>query len=327
MTSDSVWVYYALIIKSDKPPKDTKIFSKMNQITHEQLAIFICVADNASFSTAAKVLSITPKAVSKQIAKLEAILGLSLFIRSTRYLAITSDGEALLAYAKQAHQSIQTMCEFANHDDDIQGVIRLTAPVPFGRKYVAGMIADFVKLYPKISIDLHLSDQVVDIYKQRFDLAIRIGELQDSGLITRRIMDNRRILVASPDYLAYHGIPQTLSELSNHQMLIFAYMGFSDDKWQLQNSYGEQAMIRAKGVLRSDNGDVLTLWCIQGLGISLREIWNVNDALQRGELIHVLQDWQGLPSKISFVYPAHTVLPKRLRVFMAYMIERCQKID
>ena len=303
----------------------------MNQITQEQLAILLCVADSASFSVAARQMNVSPKFISKQIARLEATLGIPLFVRSTRHLAITSEGRAMLEYAKTAHQALSAMHELGTDKATLAGTIRLTAPVPLGRKYIALMVADFVQMYPDVTIELCLSDQVVDLHKERFDLAIRIGALPDSALLARRIGVNERILVASPDYLASHGTPTTLDELDTHRLLIFAYAGFVDDAWVLRHHTGQERRIKAKGTLYSDNGeysdngDVLTVWCNRGLGISLRERWNVQDDIRAGRLVQVLTDWQGVSSNISFVYPRHIATPRRLQTFMDFVVDEWQR--
>lgn len=300
----------------------------MNQINREQLNILLCVAESASFSVAARQLNVSPKFVSKQIARLEAALGTALFVRSTRHLALTDEGRVMLAHAHTAHQALAAMQELAADKDALDGSIRLTAPVPLGRKYLAPMIADFVALYPQLAIELSLSDKIADIHKERFDLAVRIGDLPDSALLARRIGRNERVLVASPEYLARYGVPRHVDELNAHRLLVFAYAGFVDDMWVLQGAgkqAGKTCRIKAEGSLRSDNGDVLTTWCQKGLGISLREKWNVRDDVRAGRLVRVLEDWQTPGSNISFVYPKHAYLPKRLRVFMDFVVGKWEE--
>lgn len=292
-------------------------------IHSELLLVFIQVADCGSFSAAARQLNLPPKTVSKQMARLESLLGTSLFARSTRQLHLTPEGHAALAHARTAVAAIAHIRE-ATRREPLSGCIRLTAPAPFGRKYIAPAIADFVRAYPRIGFDLRLSDQVADLYGGQFDLAVRIGDLPDSTLVARRLAHNRRILTASPEYLRRHGTPQTPAELAQHHCLIFAHPGKRCDEWALQNAQGETARIQVTGQLQSDSGEALHAWCVAGLGISLRETWDVCDALAQGQLLRVLPEWERTPDKISLVYPRQSTLPERLRVFMDFLCERWQ---
>ncbi len=212
-----------------------------------------------------------------------------------------------------------------NKESTISGVIRLTAPAPFGQKYVASAIADFCRQYPAVSFDLRLSDQINDLYRSNLDLAIRIGELNDSRLIAKRIADNRRILTASPDYLRTHGSPKTPEQLAEHRCLLFAYPGLHSKQWQLTN--GKQHLsIDINSDFSSDSGDVLRLWCLAGLGIALRETWDVNDEIASGRLVRLLPDWQAIPSKISLVRPSRQYVPQRLRIFMDFLQARWENV-
>lgn len=287
----------------------------------EHLALFVQVADHGSFSAAARHLNLPPKTVSKQIARLESLLGITLFTRSTRQLHITAEGRAMLEHARTAVNAIAQMREAASRQP-LSGAIRLTAPAPFGRKYIAPAIAEFVRTYPHIGFDLRLSDQVADLYSGQFDLAIRIGKLPDSTLIARRLAGNHRILTASPEYVHRHGAPQTPAELAQHNCLVFVQPGARHDSLTLQNRQGQTTSIRFHGQWQSDSGEALHAWCAAGLGISLRETWDVCDALAEGKLVRILPDWQAVPGNISLVYPRQNTVPLRLRVFMDFLCER-----
>ena len=229
----------------------------------------------------ARALNVAPKVASKQVARLEAALGVALFTRNTRNLRLTDEGEALRDKARSVLDGLAEMRELAQGADGMRGMIRLTAPAPFGRKYVAAAVADFSRRYPQVGFSLCLSDEVCNLFAGNFDLAIRMGELADSRLIARRIAVNRRILVASPAYLAEYGCPQSPAELSEHRCLRFAYPGLAADSWTLRNGDAE-AVVRVSPHLSSDSGEVLHAWCMAGLGIfSARNVGCVRGAGKR----------------------------------------------
>lgn len=292
---------------------------------NDDLAVFLHVVDRHSFSAAARDLQISPKAVSKQIARLEGALGTTLFERNTRNLRITDEGRAIAERARVALSVLDEVKELARGgSQELTGNIRLTAPAPFGRKFVAAAITDFSRLHPRVGFDLRLSDQIQDLYSGDLDLAIRMGELADSRLLARRVADNRRILVASPAYIKAHGSPQSPEALKNHNCLVFAYPGLLQNTWRIQKNSLEEA-IAIDGTLSSDNGDVLHEWCLAGLGISLRETWDVHEELRSGHLLRVLADWEGVASKISLVRARREPVPHRLTAFSDFLLERWRR--
>lgn len=288
----------------------------------DDLAVFVQVMERGSFSAAARDLHVTPKRVSTRIARLEQALGVTLFERNTRSLRITHEGHAIAERARAALAMLEDMQELASSGKhELQGAIRLTAPAPFGRKYVTPAIAEFRRMYPQVGFELRLSDQVQDLYADDLDLAIRMGGLADSRLVARRVADNRRILVAAPEYLARHGIPSRPEDLAAHHCLVFTYPGLLQNTWPLCRSRREKA-VAVQGSLCSDNGDVLNAWCLAGLGISLRETWDVHEELRAGTLIRVLPAWEARPSQVSLVRARREPVPRRLTVFMDFLLQR-----
>ncbi|MCL2899632.1 LysR family transcriptional regulator [Brenneria tiliae] len=288
----------------------------------DDLAVFVHVVERHSFSAAARDLHLAPKTVSKQIARLEQALGTTLFERNTRNLRITSEGRAIAERARVALAVLEEMQELATGgSQELSGAIRLTAPTPFGRKFVAPAINDFCRLHPRVGFDLRLSDQVQDLYSGDLDLAIRMGELADSRLVARRVADNRRILAASPAYLKAHGQPAQPEELARHNCLVFAYPGLLQSTWPLRKGRREKP-VAISGTLCSDSGDVLHAWCLAGMGISLRETWDIHEELCDGRLVRVLPEWEALPSKISLVRARREPVPRRLTAFSDFLLER-----
>jgi len=291
----------------------------------DDLAVFVHVVERHSFSAAARDLHLAPKTVSKQIARLEQALGTTLFERNTRNVRITSEGRAIAERARVALAVLEELQELATGgSQELSGTIRLTAPTPFGRKFVAPAIHDFCRLHPRVGFDLRLSDQVQDLYSGDLDLAIRMGELADSRLVARRVADNRRILAASPAYLKAHGSPAQPEELERHNCLVFAYPGLLQSTWPLRKGRRETP-VAVSGTLCSDNGDVLHAWCVAGLGISLRETWDIHEELRDGRLVRVLPEWEATPSKISIVRARREPVPRRLTAFSDFLFDRWQE--
>lgn len=291
----------------------------------DDLAVFVHVVERHSFSAAARDLHLAPKTVSKQIARLEQALGTTLFERNTRNVRITSEGRAIAERARVALAVLEELQELATGgSQELSGTIRLTAPTPFGRKFVAPAIHDFCRLHPRVGFDLRLSDQVQDLYSGDLDLAIRMGELADSRLVARRVADNRRILAASPAYLKAHGSPAQPEELERHNCLVFGYPGLLQSTWPLRKGRREKP-VAVSGTLCSDNGDVLHAWCVAGLGISLRETWDIHEELRDGTLLRVLPEWKATPSKISIVRARREPVPRRLTAFSDFLFDRWQE--
>ncbi len=288
----------------------------------DDLAVFVHVVERQSFSAAARDLHLAPKTVSKQIARLEQALGTTLFERNTRNLRITDEGRAIAERARVALGVLEEVQELATGGSrELNGIVRLTAPTPFGRKFVAPAIHDFCRLHPRVGFDLRLSDQVQDLYGGDLDLAIRMGELADSRLVARRVAGNRRVLAASPAYLKAQGNPETPEDLARHNCLVFAYPGLLQNTWPLRKGRREKP-VTVSGTLCSDSGDVLHAWCLAGLGISLRETWDIHEELRDGRLVRVLPEWEAAPSKISIVRARREPVPRRLTAFSDFLLER-----
>ncbi|WP_420211417.1 LysR substrate-binding domain-containing protein [Burkholderia aenigmatica] len=288
----------------------------------DDLSVFVQVVERQSFSAAARDLHLAPKTVSKQIARLEQALGTTLFERNTRHLRITDEGRAIAERARVALGVLEELQELATGgSQELSGIIRLTAPTPFGRKFVATAIQDFCRLHPRVGFDLRLSDQVQDLYGGDLDMAIRMGELADSRLVARRIADNRRVLAASPAYLKAYGRPEKPEDLAQHNCLVFAYPGLLQNTWPLRKG-GREHAVAVSGTLCSDNGEVLHAWCLAGLGISLRETWDIHEELRDGRLVRVLPECEATPSKISIVRARREPVPRRLMAFSDFLFER-----
>lgn len=294
----------------------------------DDLAVFLRVVDCGGFSTAARALDLAPATVSKQIARLEQALGARLFERSTRRLRITDEGRAVAERARPALALLEDAADAARQGTQtLTGVLRVTAPVAVGVRYLAPTIAAFRERHPGVGFDLQLSDHVVDLYDSDIDLAVRAGRLADSRLVGRKLADSRRILVAAPAYLQRRGTPSHPRELHQHQCLLFAYPGLRHSRWTLRQAgrHGRTEVVDIAGDLRSDNGDAVRAWSIAGMGITLRETWDIHAELNDGRLVRVLPAWEASPSTISIVRVRRDQLPRRVSTFMSFLLDQWRK--
>lgn len=295
----------------------------------EDLAVFLKVMDCNGFSAAARALDLAPATVSKQIARLEQNIGARLFERSTRQLRITDEGRAVAKRVRPALTLLDEAADVAKQGvKALTGTLRITAPVSFGTRYLVPIIALFREYYPQLGFDLQLSDQVVDLYGSDFDLAVRIGRLADSSLLSRHLGESRRILVASPSYLQSMGIPTHPHELSQHRCLLFANSGQRKHRWILQCECKGSRIENVEVIsdLRSNNNAALQIWSRIGLGISLCEIGDVAEELCCGTLVRVLPDWAELSVPIQVVRVQRTPVPRRISAFVEFLAEQWRKV-
>lgn len=288
----------------------------------QDLRVFLQVIDSGSFSAVARELNIGPATVSKQIARLEKALAIRLFERSTRLLHVTDEGRSIADRVRTALSLLDSVGEVANlADGELRGSIRLTAPSPFGRKYVAPALAAFRRLHPQVEFDLHLSDELVDLIDSRLDLAVRIGGLADSSLLARRLAPNRRLLVAAPDYLKRRGVPQRPADLSAHDCLVLANPGHLQNEWLLQGARGDETVFVGGG-LRANSGGALREWAVGGAGIALKSTWDVANEIREGRLLAVLPDWRIRELSIYAVRPSGRYLPRRVEALIDFLAAR-----
>ncbi|KLU17243.1 MULTISPECIES: LysR family transcriptional regulator [Xenorhabdus] len=284
----------------------------------DDLVTFLTVIDSNSFSAAARIMNKTPSSVSKQIARLEAALNVSLFERNTRMIKITDEGTAIAKYVRTALSLLENIYTIDNKgNNNLEGNIKITAPVAFGEKYITKEITSFIDKYPRVNFDLQLTDRIIDIYSNKLDLAIRFGQLADSQLIATPLAVSERILVASPKYMQGGTISHP-NELKNHNCLLFSYPGLFQHTWSL-NKAKEQIEITVSGNLRSDNSHAIKAWCLAGLGIALREKWDVKDEIATGKLVRVLPDWKEKETMISIIRARREPIPQRVRSFIEHL--------
>lgn len=279
------------------------------------LEIFARVVTTGSMSAAGRELALSPAVVSKRIRRLEERLGTRLLQRTTRQLSLTEAGQGYYERVVAILASIDEAEAFVNGRSSLaRGVLRVSAPTSFGRMHIAPHLTSFFAAHPDITLHLELSDGFVDIVGEGFDVAVRIGELDDSSLVARRLAPNHRVLVASPAYLAARGTPREIAALAGHALL-----SHNTDHWRLEGPDGP-VNVKLHGPLKTNSSEVIREATLAGLGISLRSTWDVGPELKQGRLAVVLPAWRASRRvAIHAVYPTRRFLPQKVRVFIEWL--------
>jgi len=294
---------------------------------------FLLAGDLQSFSKTAQQMSLKTSTVSRYVSELEADLGIALFNRSTRGLVLTEGGRVFRERAMVAMEAMEEARSMASSlNASPQGMLRVTVPTSFGRKHVVRHLPAFIGQYPRISVDLVFTDDVINLIDEEIDLALRIGVLPDSRLVARRLASHRRIVCASPAYIAAHGEPSEPGDLTRHTALRFSRA--HDDKWTLARADGKtprECAVPVGGQVRADDTDALIALAVAGCGVALLPAWSIGTELARGELVHLLPGWQagaGQPAPaIWAVYPPKKVVSSKVRAFVDFFAERLKDED
>ena len=285
----------------------------------EGLAIFAKVVELRSFAGAAEELGLSKATVSKAVTRLETRLGARLFNRTSRRLALTDAGQALVEPATRVLAQGEAAENAAMAQSAApRGLVRLAAPMSFGLSDVAPILPQFLAAYPEVSVDLHLSDATVDLVGMGFDAALRIAALPDSSLVARRLRAVERYVVGAPAYLARHGRPTHPGHLAEHCCLGYAYLP-TPDTWRFVTAAGEEASMRPAGPLRVNNADALMPALIAGQGLAVLPDFIVGDALADGRLEAVMPDWRPLPIALHLVMPPGGPRPARVEALIAFL--------
>ena len=284
------------------------------------LSLFLKVVDASSISAAARSLDISPALASKRLQNLESELGVRLLHRTTRKVSLTPEGMELVRRGRHLVEDLEGVTsELAAASKEVSGTLRITTGVSFGRLFISPRLPELLKQYPALKIQLHLSDERVNLIESGYDMAIRIsGALENSGLVARKITQNRRILCASADYLSKQGTPQALDDLEKHNCLLLTDQQDKKNVWELMDSNGQVHRIKVTGTLESNLGDALYQSTLSGLGISLHSDWHVKQDLREGRLIHVLPEFYK-EAAIYAVMPQRQFIPPRVRAFTQFI--------
>ncbi len=291
----------------------------------EGLAMFAKVVEERSFAGAARAMGLSVATVSRGVTRLEERLGARVFNRTSRRLALTDFGRSLAEQATRIYREAEEVENIARElSSQPRGIIRLAAPMSFGLRWVAPILPDFFLLYPEVSIDLHLSDAVVDLVGDGFDAALRIAVLPDSSLIAKKLCPVAPRIVASPGYLARHGRPSHPAELDSHHCLGYAYRQ-RRDVWQFSNAAGAEESVTPAGPLRVTNVDALIPTILAGLGIGELPEFIAEEYLADGRMELLLSDWTLPRGALYFVTPSARARPAKTEVLADFLTARLSK--
>lgn len=281
--------------------------------------IFARVARTGNMSQAGREMGLSPAVVSKRISLLEERLGVRLFQRTTRQLTLTETGEGYFKRVVDILSLVEEADDFVTRrNTSPRGILKVTAPTTFSRLHIMPKLPDFLTLYPDIELDFHLTDSFSDIIREGFDLAVRIGMLQDSSLVARKLSPDTRVICASPAYFKEHGEPKTLKDLERHVCLSAG----AQEIWQLEGPGGQQQQLRPKSSLKSNSAELIREAMLSGLGIGLRSVWEIGPELKSGALTRVLPDYQGSKHMAIYaVYPSRDFVPAKVSVFIDFLAQ------
>lgn len=290
-----------------------------------ELAFFVQLVRAGSLAATARELDLTPPAVSKRLAQLEQRLGVRLLNRTTRSISLTAEGELYLVNAQRILGEIEEMeQQVSSSRAEPRGLLRVNAPLGFGRTHVGPAVSSFVRRHPEVEVQLQLTDRPINLPDDATDVAIRFGELPDSRLIARKIASNRRRLCATPGYLARHGHPETPKDLAQHNCIVLRQNDLAFGVWRF--SRGKQSeSIKVAGGLSTNDGEVALKWALDGHGILMRAEWNLARHLRSGELVEVLQDYETPPADIYAVYLERLNLSAKVAFFIDHLRDFFQR--
>jgi DNA-binding transcriptional LysR family regulator len=283
-----------------------------------QISTFVEVVARGSLSAAARAEGIAPAMIGRRLDALESRLGVKLLQRTTRKLVLTDEGAAfledcqrILAELEEAESAVSERSARAS------GHLLVSAPAGFGRRHVAPLLPSFLAEHREVTVNLNLSDRLVDVVGEGVDVAIRIASLEDSNLVGVKLADNQRVVVASPAYLKRHGTPQTLDELARHNCLAISSAG-SQRGWTFRDN-GRIVTLKVGGNMVCNDGTVLHAWALEGRGLAWRSMWEVGTDIAAGRLQPVLEQYAAPGNDIHAVFGQRRHLPLRIRVFVDFL--------
>lgn len=292
--------------------------------TLRELDFFITLYRAGSMSNAARELDISPAAVSKRLSNLEKRLKTQLFNRTTRSMSLTAEGQIYHTYAEQALTYIREMEErLSQREGEVKGLLKVNAPLGFGRKHMTSLISEFLEEYPNVEVKLYLSDHPLNLAEHSYDIGIRFGALPDSSLHAKKIATHRRIACASPDYLNTHGVPETPEELAQHNCIILQQNNDSWNVWKFHKDKKNYS-IRVGGNLSSNDGESVMRWVLEGKGIAIRAEWDAGKYLRNERLVTLLEDYELPNADIHVVYQHHNIIPLRIRTFTDFLSKKLE---
>ncbi len=288
----------------------------------EDLQAFVAVVEAGSFTAAADRLNVAKSVISRRVSALEERLGVQLLRRTTRVLNLTETGGSfyehsarILADLEEAEAAVQ------QEHGELRGTLRVALPLSFGVRHMCKPIAAFAKRHPKVEFDLDLNDRRVDLVEEGVDVALRIGHLQDSSHIARRLFDARAVVCASPHYLGVHGTPRTPEELPDHDCLVYSHLR-DPDRWAYTDKDGTRRSVQVEPRMSAGSGDFLANAAAHGLGIVIQPTFIAAESIRRGVLVPILTDYEWPVTPAYAIYPPTRHLSYRVRAFIDFLAER-----
>jgi DNA-binding transcriptional LysR family regulator len=296
-----------------------------------ELSFIVALANSGSLSAAAREMGITTSAVSKRLSFIEARLGVPLVNRTTRRMSLTAEGDVLLEHARRILSEIDDLDQLLTMSKGVpKGQLRVNATLGFGRLHIAPAISQYVLQYPQVDVQLQLSVDPPALTDDQFDVCIRFGAPADTRVIAKRLAPNRRLLCASPKYLAQRGEPRTPAELRQHNCICIRQGGEAYGVWRL---YAGREMernaeaVKVRGNLTTNDGEIAVNWALDGHGILMRAEWDVERYLQSGRLVQVLPAYRTPDADIYAVYQQRHQLSARIRTFLEFLTQAFQRFE
>ncbi|MBO9687139.1 MAG: LysR family transcriptional regulator [Mitsuaria chitosanitabida] len=294
-------------------------------ISPADLGFFSTLCGAGSLSAAARELGVSTAAVSKHLSQMEARLGAALLTRTTRRMSLTSEGELYLEHARRILGAIDDLQELMGASGaTVTGLLRVNATLGFGRTHIAPLISSFARQYPQLEVQLQLSVNPPPLHEDAFDVCIRFGPPPDARVIAKRIAPNRRLLCASPAYLAANGTPRTPAELAAHRCIGIRQGEEAYGLWRLSARRGRKTVtesVKTRGALTTNDGEIAVNWALDGHGILMRAEWDIARYLASGRLVAVLPEWATPDADIYAVYPQRSQGTARVRLFVEHLIQ------
>jgi DNA-binding transcriptional LysR family regulator len=287
----------------------------------ENIQVLIRAVELGSFSAAGRSMRLSAAVVSHRIRSLESQLGCRLFNRTTRKMQLTEQGRVFYENCLEVTRALdRAEASVSEKGARPRGILKVTAPLGFGRDVVAPMLPKFQLQHPETDVFLRLSDYLIDLFSEAVDIAVRIAVLPDSSLVVRKIADIDRTLCASPAYLERHGTPRSIAELQLHRCLLLRYPGSQQFKWMLQDGAGHVA-VPVTGHLDADAGDALTQWALLGEGIAMKPVFEIAAHLKSGALVQIMREHRPIPATLAILHAYQRMVPLKVRAFADILVE------
>jgi len=284
-----------------------------------EMQAFVNVADAGSFVKAAEALDVSKAAISRHVAELESRLGVRLLHRTTRKLSLTPEGEVFLARCRELLGGVdEAEAEITSRSSEASGLLRINVPSSFGLLHLAPLWPEFMAQHPQVTLDVTLSDRVVDLVEEGFDMAVRIADLPSSSLVSRRLTSTRLVLCASPSYLAARGRPNHPSELAAHDVLAYNLLAMGD-QWEFTGP-GGVVSVKVTPRLRTNNGDTCRIAALRHQGIVLQPTFLVGPDLLEGTLVEVMPAWRSVEFGVFAIYSSRKLVSPKVRLMIEFLV-------